>query len=78
MTVSSDATSGMSAASGGQGPGGAGQSGQSVSGLIPAPADCFTPRPQTGSGPLSAFPEGRCLVLTGPPRHRDDPAGLAG
>ena len=78
MTVSSDATSGMSAASGGQGPGGAGQPGQVISGLIPAPADCFTPRPQTGSGPLSAFPEGRCLVLTGPPRHRDDPAGLAG
>src|ERR1700761_11535 len=68
----------MSAASGGQGPGGAGQPGQVISGLIPAPADCFTPRPQTGSGPLSAFPEGRCLVLTGPPRHRDDPAGLAG
>src|SRR6202008_2579392 len=47
---------------------------QAVSGLVPAPADCFTPRPQTGTGSLSALPEGRCLVFTGPPRPRD--AGL--
>ena len=78
MTVSSDATSGMSAASGGQGPAGPGSTGQAVSGFIPTPADCFTPRPQSGTGPLSALPEGRCLVLTGPPRHRDDAADLVG
>ena len=69
MTVSSDATSGKSAAAGDQGPGGGGRG---SSGLIPAQADCFTPRPQTGPGPLSAVPDGRCLVLTGPSRSRDD------
>ena len=74
MTVSSDATSGMSAAAGDQGPGGGGQG---SSGLIPAQADCFTPRPQTGPGPLSAVPEGRCLVLTGPSRSRNDGIGPA-
>jgi tetratricopeptide (TPR) repeat protein len=84
VTVSSDATSGTSAASAGHGPGGAGQPsqpgqpGQAISGLIPAPADCFTPRPQTAPGPLSALPEGRCLVFTGPPRHREGAADLAG
>ncbi|MGH3298735.1 MAG: tetratricopeptide repeat protein [Trebonia sp.] len=81
MTVSSDATSGMSAASGGQGPAGPGHAGllgQVISGLIPTPADCFTPRPQSGTGPLSALPEGRCVVLTGPPRQRDEAADLAG
>ena len=78
MTVSSDATSGMSAASGGQDLAGADQSGQASSGLIPAPADCFTPRPQTAPGPLAALPEGRCLVLTGPSRPRDNAADLAG
>jgi tetratricopeptide (TPR) repeat protein len=71
MTVSSDATSGMSAAFGGPGPGGADQPGQAMSGLVPVLADCFTPRPHTGPGPLSELPEGRCLVLTGPPRLRD-------
>ena len=69
MTVSSDATSGKSAAAGDQGPSGGGQG---SSGFIPAQADCFTPRPQTGPGPLSAVPDGRCLVLTGPSRSRDD------
>jgi tetratricopeptide (TPR) repeat protein len=49
-----------------------------VSGFVPAPADCFTPRPQTGSGSLSALPEGRCLVLTGPPRPRDAAIYLPG
>jgi tetratricopeptide (TPR) repeat protein len=83
MAVSSDATSGMSpasggTASGGPGLGGAGQSSQAVSGLVPPPADCFTPRPQTGSGPLSVLPEGRCVVLTGPPRPRDAAAYLPG
>jgi tetratricopeptide (TPR) repeat protein len=74
VTVSSDATSG-SAASGGQD---LARAGQVTSGLIPAPADCFTPRPQTAPGPLSALPEGRCLVLTGPSRSRDSAADLAG
>jgi tetratricopeptide (TPR) repeat protein len=85
MAVSSDATSGMSAASAGQGPGdqgpgdqGPGGPGQATSGLIPAQADCFTPRPHTGPGPLSALPEGRCLVLTGPSRPRDAPRDLTG
>src|SRR3984957_18456553 len=68
----------MSAASGGQDLAGAGQSGEATSGLIPAPADCFTPRPQTAPGPLSALPEGRYLVLTGPSRPRDNVADLAG
>ena len=78
MTVSSDATSGMLAASGGPGLGGAGQPNQAVSGFVPAPADCFTPRPQTGTGSLSALPEGRCLVFTGPPRPRDASLYLPG
>lgn len=78
MTVSSDATSGTSAASGGQGPAGAGQAGPAVSGFVPELADCFTPRPHTGPGPLSTLPEGRCLVLTGPPRARDSVPDLSG
>jgi tetratricopeptide (TPR) repeat protein len=73
MTVSSDATSGTSASSGGQG-----QPSQAMSGLVPVLADCFTPRPHTGPGPLSELPEGRCLVLTGPPRLRDDVPDLSG
>src|ERR1700730_6312606 len=68
----------MSAASSGQDFAGARQSGQATSGLIPAPADCFTPRPQTAPGPLSSLPEGRCQVLTGPSRSRDNAADLAG
>ncbi len=78
MTVSSDATSGMSAASGGPGPGRADQPRPAISGLLPAAADCFTLRPHTGLGSLSALPEGRCLVLTGPPRSRDAGADLPG
>ena len=75
MTVSSDATSGTSAASGGRArPAG----GEAMSGFVPALADCFTPRPQTGPGPLSALPEGRCLVLTGPARPRDAAIDLSG
>jgi tetratricopeptide (TPR) repeat protein len=75
MTVSSDATSGKSAVSGGQGPAGPGLA---ISGLVPELADCFTPRPHTGPGPLSTLPEGRCLVLTGPPRARDAVPDLSG
>lgn len=62
MTVSSDATIGMSAASGAANP--------TISGLVPARADCFTPRPHTGPGAVYALPDGQCLVLTGPPRPR--------
>jgi tetratricopeptide (TPR) repeat protein len=39
-----------------------------IGGIVPAPADCFTPRPQTGPGPLAALPPGQWLVLAGPPR----------
>jgi tetratricopeptide (TPR) repeat protein len=39
-----------------------------IGGVVPAPADCFTPRPQTGPGPLDALPPGRWLVLAAPPR----------
>src|SRR5882672_7749611 len=73
MTVSSDATGGTSPAFGGPG-----QSSQAMSGFVPALADCFTPRPHTGSGPLSALPEGRCVVLTGPARPRDAGLDLSG
>jgi len=70
VTVSGDA---IIAGSAGPGtPSLAGQAGQAVSGHIPAPADCFTPRPHTGSGPLAALPGERCLVLTGPPRGAAD------
>ena len=71
MTVNSDTTMGMPAAFGGPGSGEAQLPGQAVSGLVPAAADSFTPRPQTGPGPLVAVPEGRCVVLTGPSRPRD-------
>lgn len=37
-----------------------------MSGAVPALADCFTPRPQTGPGPLDASPPGGWLVLTAP------------
>jgi tetratricopeptide (TPR) repeat protein len=37
-----------------------------IGGVVPAPADCFTPRPQTGPGPLDALPLGQWLVLTAP------------
>jgi tetratricopeptide (TPR) repeat protein len=72
VTITSDAAGGMSAAVGDQG--------QNTSGLVPAQADCFTPRPQSGPGPLSAVPEGRCLVLTGPPPSPDNvnPSGGTG
>ncbi|MGD0703388.1 MAG: tetratricopeptide repeat protein [Trebonia sp.] len=39
-----------------------------IAGIVPAPADCFTPRPQTGPGPLEMLPPGQWLVLAGPPR----------
>ena len=78
MTVSNDATSGLSAASGGPGPGRAEQPRQALSGLVPASADCFTPRPHTGLGPLSELPGGQCLVLAGPPRPRDALPDLPG
>jgi len=78
MAVSSDATSGNSAASGGQGPAGSGLAGPVFSGFVPELADCFTPRSHTGPGPLSTLPEGRCLVLTGPPRARDGVPDLSG
>jgi tetratricopeptide (TPR) repeat protein len=60
VTVSSDATSGMPPASATPGQ-------KRQTGLVPALADCFTPRPHTGPGQLAALPEGQCLVLTGPP-----------
>src|ERR1700741_4876998 len=78
MTVSSDATSGTSAARGGSDLSGAGQLSEAMSGFVPELADCFTPRPHTGPGPLSTLPEGRCLVLTGPPRARDAVPNLSG
>src|ERR1700761_188877 len=81
MTVSSDATSGKSAARGDQGPyrpAPAGPAGPAVSGLVPELADCFTPRPHTGPGPLSSLPDGQCLVLTAPPRPRDAVPDLSG
>jgi len=80
VTVSSDAASGTPAAVGDQGAGGDRPNG-TMAGLIPAPADCFTPRPDTGPGSLSVLPEGRSLVLAGPPRSRDaaaEPAGGTG
>ena len=73
MTVSSDATSGTSAAFGGRA-----QPDQAMSGFVPVLADCFTPRPHTGSGPVSSLPEGRCVVLTGPARPRDAALDLSG
>lgn len=39
-----------------------------IAGIVPAPADCFTPRPQTGPGPLETLPTGQWLVLGSPPR----------
>ena len=65
MTVSSDATGGTSPAFGGPG-----QSSQAMSGFVPALADCFTPRPHTGSGPLSALPELAPKILGGATRGR--------
>jgi len=38
-----------------------------IGGVVPAPANCFTPRPQTGPGPLDSRPPGQWLVLTAPP-----------
>ena len=78
MTVSSDATSGKSAALGGQDPAGAAPAGPAVSGLVPELADCFTPRPHTGPGALSTLTEGQCLVLSAPPRPREAVPGLSG
>jgi tetratricopeptide (TPR) repeat protein len=39
-----------------------------IGGIVPAPADCFTPRSQTGPGPLDALAPGQWLVLAGPPK----------
>jgi tetratricopeptide (TPR) repeat protein len=45
---------------------------------MPAPADCFVPRPHTGPGQLAAAPPGKqCLVLTDAPA-RDTRQGLPG
>jgi tetratricopeptide (TPR) repeat protein len=63
--------------SGSAGADGPSQMSQAISGLVPAPADCLTPRPHTGPGPLAALPEGRCLVLTGA-ASRDPAHGLPG
>jgi tetratricopeptide (TPR) repeat protein len=60
--VSSDFPGGM--------PNGSGQNPELtpvISGPVPSLADCFTPRPQTGPGPLDASPPGQRLVLTAPP-----------
>ncbi len=40
-----------------------------IGGIVPSPADCFTPRPQTGPGPLDALPPGQWLVLAAPQRR---------
>src|SRR5947208_990059 len=42
------------------------QAGPAQPGTIPALADCFTARLQTGPGPLDAHPPGQWLVLTEP------------
>ncbi|MGH3248818.1 MAG: hypothetical protein ACRDOI_21810, partial [Trebonia sp.] len=60
MTVSSDATSGRP-------PDSASPGRKRQTDLVPALADCFTPRPHTGPGQLAALPEGQCVVLVGPP-----------
>jgi tetratricopeptide (TPR) repeat protein len=39
-----------------------------IAGIVPALADCFTPRPQTGPGSLETLPTGQWLVLAAPPR----------
>ncbi len=52
--------------------------GQIVSGPLPALADCFTPRTQSGPGPLDAIPLDRCVVLAAPSPQgpvRDAPGG---
>ena len=48
------------------GPDGRPQASPARSGTIPALADCFTARLQTGPGPLDKHPPGQWLVLTGP------------
>jgi tetratricopeptide (TPR) repeat protein len=49
------------------GPGGRGgrpEAGRVISGAVPAPADCFTPRPQSGPGSLDTLAPGQSLTLT--------------
>ncbi len=43
----------------------------------PALADCFTPRPHSGPGPLSALPAGQCLILAGKNGHGTGKTQLA-
>jgi hypothetical protein len=66
VTVSSDATAGASA-----GPGGPSPVSQAAVGVAPPPADCFTPRPHTGPGALSALPAGSAWFS--PSRRRTMP-----
>lgn len=53
-------------------------SGQGIAGAIPPLADCFTPRPQSGPGPLEAGGDGQWLTLTAPPVPVHDWAGGTG
>jgi tetratricopeptide (TPR) repeat protein len=52
------------------GPDGRPEASPLTSGTVPPLADCFTPRPQTGPGPLAEHPPGQWLVLTTPPKSR--------
>jgi len=60
------------------GPDGGPEGGTLSSGDIPPPADCFTPRPHTGPGPLDQRPAGEWLVLTAPPGPRQPGHDLPG
>lgn len=61
------------------GTGGRQEPGPVTSGAVPALADCFTPRPQTGPGSLDAVAPGQLLALTTrsarPKQARDWPGG---
>jgi hypothetical protein len=78
MTVSSDATSGISAASGGQGPAGSGPAGPAFSGFVPRARRLL--HAVAAHRPGAAFHVAReaVLVLTGPPRARDVVPDLSG
>jgi tetratricopeptide (TPR) repeat protein len=52
------------------GPDGRPEASPPSSGTVPPLADCFTPRPHTGPGPLAERPPGQWLVLTSPPERR--------
>lgn len=71
MTVSNDVT-----VPGPVGPADGDQ--QQAPGSIPALADCFTPRPHAGPGPLAEIPRDECLVLTGSARAVGAAAGMPG